>query len=168
MLLAVHEKNLNGLKVSVHDAGESLLTAMIGASLEGYNRAYPMIVQLHVVADVEDTTEQILKSRRTSQQANVSIDQREDTIDLTQNQLPSLISMKGRQSLTARSLKVRKSLLSAKRVCFVELKMFTESASASLELAAIAESENKLDSAAATMFRGLAHRLTMLTSNISS
>lgn len=101
---------------------------MIRASLEGYNRAYPMIVRLHLVSDVEDCMERLLVNGLESLESGFSSASAQKTgnkskMECHSEQLPSLVSMKGRRMMTCSSLKVREAILSSKRVCFEELRL---------------------------------------------
>lgn len=152
MLYALQAKNVDAFRQAANAAREHLISPMIRASVEGYNRAYPMIVRLHTIADVEDTLDGILNKV----DPKVCGKWKDPDISCAEiHHIPRLVSLESRTSTASASLKVREPLLSTKRVCLEQLGMINQAACVNLELARVAKDGDNLRSAAASAFRAL-------------
>lgn len=155
MIFALHDRNEVLMRSAANAAREHILLPLRRAALDGYNRAYPMIVRLHSVSDVEDVYDEL--STRESIKCEESGDSLQDSLRarLRTLQYPRLHSMATRTTITSASIKIREPLLSTKRVCFEELRMLNEATRVNVQLARLAKDAENLRSAAASAFRAL-------------
>lgn len=144
MILSLREGNSQMFKAAAFQTRQHLLFPIIRAAQEGYARAYPLIVMLHSLADVEDAFNTRLRLQDL------------DETSLGQEVLQTrLIGMKGRTGRSSSSLKVREPILSTKRVCYELLGMPNEATTANVELANLARQSGNLQAASGSAFRAV-------------
>lgn len=158
MFLCIQHKDVACLERVASEARSCLLRPVENASMEGYDRVYPFIVRMHMLADIEDTSSLLGKSEAVDDRASTAgksspwkelclgdKKQRRTTYDL--------VGFHERTSLTASSLHVREPILSCKRVCLELLGRHAEASAVCLQLAQTARESGNLRAAAAAAYR---------------
>lgn len=163
MLSCVRRKNSDAIKELSCRARSSLLAPASSAAMEGYARAYPLVVKLHSLADIEDTIVAVcannLSGRNdTGNRAGSPADNLAtgETSSLVHPDLRSrLVGMNARSAATSCSLNVREPILSCRRVCLELLECKSEAAVVSLQLAELARESGNLRAASSAAFRAM-------------
>lgn len=129
MMYSLHMKDPEAVKNAASEARAHLLEPAIRLAREGYVRAYPSIVLLQTVSEVEDALAAVVNNRT-----------------------PHLITLRGRIDATAQSLRTKEPLLSTRKVCFKVCGNPCEAAKVNLELSSLAHASGNLKAAAAYAF----------------
>lgn len=146
-LLSVHQKDWEIADDAVKHARTVLLPHVAHAASEGYARAYPLLVHLHILADVEDLVD-FTRRRETVNQSQIGATEGND-FELTR--------MDCRSSAASMSLKVREPMLSVRRACLEMLGYRSLAAHVSIELAQLARESGNLRAATAAAAHALSN-----------
>jgi tetratricopeptide (TPR) repeat protein len=148
MLSCVRRGDARAIQRIASRARSSLLGPAANAAMEGFARAYPLIVKLHSLADIEDSIVYICDARL-GRAASGTADPREPSL------AERLVGMHSRSDASASSLRVREPILSCRRVCLELMDRPSEAAEVSLQLAGLARESGNLRAAASAAFRAL-------------
>eukprot|EP00171_Calliarthron_tuberculosum_P016574 IDg16574t1 len=146
-LLGVHQKDWEIADDAVKHARTVLLPHVAHAALEGYGRSYPLLVHLHILADVEDLVD-FTRRRETVNQSQIGTAEGSDF---------ELARMNCRSSAATMSLKVREPMLSVRRACLEMLGYRSLAAHVSIELAQLARESGNLRAATAAASHALSN-----------
>lgn len=155
MLSCVRRRDVTAIQTIASRARSYLLSPAANAAMEGFARAYPLIVKLHSLADIEDAMlffcegdQPLPESMGKGAQAGVEGHRK---ASLTKR----LVGIHSRSDATASSLRVREPILSCRRVCLELMGRHSEAAEVSLQLASLARESGNLRAAASAAFRAV-------------
>lgn len=160
MLSCVRRRDVAAIQSIASRARSYLLSPAANAAMEGFARAYPLIVKLHSLADIEDamlfvcdTNPALAKDTddiaRAPRERDGFLDKREASLT------NRLVGMHSRSEATASSLRVREPILSCRRVCLELMGRQSEAAEVGLQLAGLARESGNLRAAASAAFRAV-------------
>eukprot|EP00177_Eucheuma_denticulatum_P000643 GFKZ01001157.1.p1 GENE.GFKZ01001157.1~~GFKZ01001157.1.p1 ORF type:complete len:878 (+),score=116.22 GFKZ01001157.1:427-3060(+) len=141
MLIWLKDRSLAPLCSKATEIRKKMLIPLSQLAREGYDRAYPIVVLLQMLADVEDTA-------RMPQFRN---DGR--MVWSHRDELVPLICLEGRERATSPSLRIKEPILSTKRICFEQAGRFNQAAAVNLRLAKLAHDADNLRAASAYAFQ---------------
>lgn len=142
MFVSLRDGDVRSLKLAAAEVRGRLLPTISRLAREGYARAYPAIVQLQMLSEVEDAIHMI----------GIEQELKDDEKNPCGHLLP-LVSLKGREIATAPSLRVKEPILSARRVCFEHAGRHSRAAYVSLRLAELAHKTENLRAASVYAFQ---------------
>lgn len=158
MLSCVRRRDVAAIQSIASRARSYLLSPAANAAMEGFARAYPLIVKLHSLADIEDAmlfecgSEQPLAKDMENATPRAREGYREKRKASLTNRL---VGMHSRSEATASSLRVREPILSCRRVCLELMGRQSEAAEVGLQLAGLARESGNLRAAASAAFRAV-------------
>lgn len=164
MLACVRRKEPQSIKDIACRARSSLLGPATDAAMEGYARAYPLIVKLHSLADIEDAVHAVschvnqdeVTGKAIADLAEMAAGDEEQHAASQASVLNRrLFGMNERSDSTASSLHVREPILSCRRVLLELLDLPSEASAISLELAKLAREGGNLRAASAAAHRAM-------------
>lgn len=116
VLLGIHDRNYDGLHKIMQQARRELGVA-VSASSRQYSRAYPAILQLHMLHEVEMVCAAGLKIAETYA-LQMSNQNKDEVVRFEINQLRGNLSK--RLGITLPSFRIRESILSIRRTAYAE------------------------------------------------
>ena len=133
-LLRVQQNQWDVAKDVIRVTENALLPHVAHAAIEGYSRAYPLLVHLHTLVDVEDLAENMKKRHG---------------CDGSKPHSNQLARLNCRSGCSALSLKVREPLLSVRRACLEMMDCRSMATNVSIELAQLARESGNFRAATA-------------------
>lgn len=147
ILLSVHRQEWDIAYGVFEQTRTLLLPRLVHATSEDYSRAYPLLVQLHILADVEDLVN-FTRSQATLNQEQIGAAEKNDL---------ELARMNCRSNAVSMSLKFREPVLSVRRACLEMLGRKSLAAHVSIELAQLARESGNLRAATAAASHALSN-----------
>ena len=144
LLLLITENNEEQFKIVLDDTLSTVIESLSAASMESYKRAYPFIIDLHILRDLE----YYFEIKNTQIQNNLSTQQ---VVQTTTSSIPSnkfnlfKKNWRLRYDATQTSLKSREILLHVHQIVFKSLHCWEETKQCWLNLAVQARKDGQLE-----------------------